>query len=212
MTERAKLRVTYGKRIRHQDTPYSISVDSEGIVGLLTNESVSKEDISRLKIRINSNLQEDAGGIEYDDPNNIEISVDAEEPWSQFDGALTEARDIQRGKKVKPRSIQKLLYTKKLPAYLKAAPKERGYKTASKLISNGASRELNGTLIHELRHAVHLFTGKYRFWYSNLGASIVDFLDFARYVIDPSEREASKFEREKRNDPELRDLIRIYPK
>lgn len=211
-TERLHPKITISKDIINGTAPYSVDVDEQGIESFLSSRGAQSTDFPNLRIRVTSKDLEEAANTVYEDKTDVKIEVSAGYAWKQYQKTMKAASDISDGKKSSNKPFRQFLYTKRLPKYLQTAPKERGLKTARRLLKNGVSRELNGSLIHELVHAGDIFTGKHKFWYGNLGVAFSNLLDFARYRVDVSEREAARFEKEKRNDLGLRNILTFSPK
>lgn len=210
--EKLHPKITVSKDIRNGDTPYEISIDEQRVETFLLSRGAQPTDLPNLRVKITSKDFEEAANTIYEDKTDITVKVSAGYAHEQYQEAIKAATEIADGKKSSNKPFQQFLYTRRLPRYLQVAPRERGLKTAERLLSNGVSRELNGSFLHELVHVGDIFTGRHRFWYGSVGNAISNILDFARYVIDPSERDATRFEKRERNNPELRDILTISPK
>ncbi len=205
-------RIKVSNKISDGQTPYAVGINRDAIGGFLMSQGVQERDLPNVQVIIPSKDLDEASNTEYNDRNDIDISVSAAYAWEMYEKSMRAADNIANGGEVINKPFEDILYTKRLPKYLQSAPKDRALKTAQKLLANGVTREFNGSLMHELVHAVDILTGRHKFWYSDFGVKISNIFDFARNVIDASERGATKFERKNRNNPSHRDMLSIAPR
>ena len=82
------------------------------------------------------------------------VTVYTENIYRHFGGYYELAIEIVEGRrKPKKNQFNQFLYTRKLPEYLASAPSGRALAFSHKLLDNALAREINGSLLHEEKHA-----------------------------------------------------------
>lgn len=204
-------RVIYDQSLLDTGVPYTINVDSRKVVELLREFKASEEAIRRLTVAVKKDDPHEAASYEYSPLDKThEINIYGDDAWEAYKEARETVERIVQKEEEPQNQFEDLLYTRKLPAYLSVAPRERALAFADKLLRNAINREINADFLHEARHVIDYSLGKYRIWFG-LG-KIADMLGFLVGKFDKAEKSATDFERQIRNNPRWRNLVTIQPK
>lgn len=197
-------KIVYDEKVLEPEIPYAISVDKEKLGTLLHELNISDEIIHKLVVNVR---KVDPGERASSSSNTINIYGD--DAWEEYAEASEEARGIVDGEAEPGDQFEGFLFTRKLPFYLRVAPRERAIAFADKLLHNALNREINSDLLHEMMHLADRSLGRYRIWYKF--AAVFDALEWLER-FDKQEQSAINFEKQMKNKPKWRNIVTIQPR
>lgn len=212
MKERGPI-IIYQEGVSGPSSPYTVSVDKRRIQEFLTEMNVPNTAIERLAVRVGRGRRGVRAQYSHTSQRD-EIRLYVASAWRTYQQARTTAeRIIDKEIKPKKNQFEGFLATKKLSSYLSVAPPERGIIFAEKLFRNALNREVTSDFFHEARHLADRWSGRYRLWfrfyYGGIGSL---FTILIRKLNVNGERSAANFEKQMKNDPKWRNLVKLAPK
>lgn len=145
-------RVVIHESLLAQDCPYTISVRQDKYAEFLRHCCISNDLISQHHLSI-----EPGGGLMHYghfDWKRKKTTIYANPIWNSYVMVIDSVNDIVsgHGSFVNKLIVNLEMRTKRLPEYLKKAPRQRGTDYARKLILRAINRGMNENLFHETMH------------------------------------------------------------
>lgn len=153
-------------KLSETSSPYTVSIDEEGIGNLLGSMGFNEEQIQHQRIFIKRRHRVDHVmnliGLEHGGTYNRftgAITVFTEPAWKTYRFTMQEAERISKGDSdilsnwVLNKVQRKVLHTKRLVLYLNQYPPEHTLPVVSRLVLSGLNRYTSSILAHEANHA-----------------------------------------------------------
>jgi len=179
--------IEYHPKVLDETVPYSVYVDPEKCARFFRDFGMSSEHIQSTRIRVRRKALinpfkffglEVAGSY---NPLNDNITIYCDWAWKGYQRRLAIAEKMSTGKERKwpfrkrdEKCLNAVLYTRKLPNYLRNVDPERSLPFAQRLLIKANNRRHSGILIHETRHKLDWSTrSKTPIVLSSMGLKIV---------------------------------------
>ena len=103
-------RIKVSNKISDGQTPYAVGINRDAIGGFLMSQGVQERDLPNVQVIIPSKDLDEASNTEYNDRNDIDISVSAAYAWEMYEKSMRAADNIANGGEVINKPFEDILY------------------------------------------------------------------------------------------------------